>query len=135
MKIAVTVFAAVLVLSTAPTQASAADTSTESHPSTANLSAIAATRTYTKQPNGITHALADLAFCKLSEHSDLLRSSELATKALAAHLASLQPLHTSMKLPDVWLCKPESAPFTVQRDGQDPKTLSLTMRTPPLGQK
>ena len=44
------------------------------------------------QPNGATHALADLAFCKFIEHRDFVRSSDYATKALAEHLASPQLL-------------------------------------------
>lgn len=112
MKNTLTFLASVLAISTASAQAIAIDARTEQYLAKAHHSANAATRTYGKQPNGTTHALADVAFCHFSDQRDLARSRAFAVATIDKQLEALQRHRATVKLPTVECARP-SAPLKI----------------------
>ena len=91
----------VLAMSTAPGQSVASDARDEQLLMDANRSAIAAARAYGKQPNGTTHALADVAYCNLSELHRMARIDQTALPGVDKNFGNLQRLRATVKLPSV----------------------------------
>ena len=94
-------FLSLLVLSTASAQTTTIDIGDEQRLLNASLSAVAATRVYGKQRNGTTHALADVAYCNLSDLRNLAHSDRASLSAGERHLNELQRLRAAVKLPSV----------------------------------
>lgn len=101
MKHAITVTIAALAIYVPLGQAVASEAPTSSQLSGANTAAIAAIRTYESQPNGTTHALADLAFCELRERLDGAYTDEASRNASQKQVAALVRLRAYAKLPAV----------------------------------
>ena len=106
--------ASVLAIATVSAPANAIDAFNQGCLEMANLVAVAATRTHAAQPNGTTHAMADLAFCGFGDHSAHVRAQKCLSKAFAIQSASLDLLRTSVKLPVVRCATPEIAVIPIQ---------------------
>ena len=119
MKYPLTVFATILTISTTATHANAIDPDTQSQLSQAHLTAHAATRIYWKQPNGTTHAMADLAFCNFSEQRAFARDREFFATVVDKQLAELRHLRTIAKLPAVDCASPSTALIPGQVAAED----------------
>lgn len=101
MKNALTLLASVLALSFASAQAIAMDARTERLLTKAQRTAHAAARTYAKQPNGTTHALADVASCNFSAELASARSRGLDVSDVEAYVEALSRLRAAVKLPEI----------------------------------
>ena len=108
MKNALTLLASVLTMAHATAQTVAVDARTEHLLAKAHQTAHAATRTYAAQPNGTTHAMADVAYCAFSEKISFARLHSFSVTSVELQLEGLTTHRARLKLPVIDCARPST---------------------------